>query len=79
MLASADKSRSEMASGPARSRRHILTWPGADAAEAGEAGLADVGRGQKGDEFGVLERAHGPPYRTHFHLNGNRRFFGICL
>jgi hypothetical protein len=32
--------------------------PGADAGKAGKAGLADVGRRQKSDEFGVLKRPH---------------------
>jgi hypothetical protein len=42
--------------------------PGADAGKAGKTGLADIGSGQKSDEFGVLERSHGYRYRTQFHL-----------
>lgn len=45
----------------------FVDLPGADAAKTGKAGLADVGRGQKRDEFGVLERPHGPSYRTQLH------------
>lgn len=39
--------------------RPVIDLPGRDAGEPGEGGLADIGAGEEGGEFGVQEGAHG--------------------